>query len=55
MNVIYVVYLIFCRHKRLVVTFPNTTDDFAMPCGVFQRACYKCMASGEKSQLDLKR
>ncbi|CAB4006897.1 SUMO-specific isopeptidase USPL1-like [Paramuricea clavata] len=43
------------RHTKLVVTFPNTTDDFTMPSGVFERACYKCKATGGRSQLELKR
>mgnify|MGYP002803903167 FL=1 len=43
------------RHTKLIVTFPNTMDDFVMPFGVFKRACFKCKSAGERSQLDLKR
>ncbi|XP_028404982.1 uncharacterized protein LOC114527503 isoform X2 [Dendronephthya gigantea] len=43
------------RYNKLVVTFPNTTDDFSMPCGEFLRLCHKCKSPGQRSQLHLTR
>lgn len=45
----------FCRLNKLVVSFPNTLEDFNVPRGVFLRNCYKCNTPCQRSQLDIKR
>ncbi|XP_046858273.1 SUMO-specific isopeptidase USPL1-like isoform X2 [Xenia sp. Carnegie-2017] len=43
------------RLNKLVVSFPNTLEDFNVPRGVFLRNCYKCNTPCQRSQLDIKR
>ena len=41
-----------CRSKKILVTFPNVSDDFSMPHGAFVRSCYRCGAQGQKTVIE---
>ena len=45
------IFLIHCRRKKHLVTFPNLAKDFSLQNLGFTRPCYRCNALDQESKL----